>query len=143
MHCLVSCAQDTASCVHFLPPLCPVLVYHCKFHRRYGTQNTDSNLFIFPCPILLTGGQNLDQGGANAPPFTMPRSLINQGFSEHTRLTIGRGVQGCASLDCIKIGGKTDVLCVKMIQRQSLLCDVNPQFTRAFRGFLLWRLFVF
>ena len=50
---------------------------------------------------------------------------------------------GGASLDCIKIGGKTDVLCVKMIQRQSLLCDVNPQFTRAFRGFLLWRLFVF
>ena len=28
MHCLLSCAQDTASCVHFLPPLCPVLVHH-------------------------------------------------------------------------------------------------------------------
>ena len=34
MHCLLSCAQDTASCVHFLPPLCPVLVYHSKARRK-------------------------------------------------------------------------------------------------------------
>ena len=42
--------------------------------------------------------QNLDLGGANAPPSTMPRSLDLCGFSAHTRLTIGRGVQGGASL---------------------------------------------
>ena len=60
---------------------------------------------------------------------------------------VNRGVQnldlGGAALDCIKIRGKTDVLCVKMIQRELLLCDANPQFTRAFRDFLFWELFVF
>ena len=56
------------------------------------------------------GVQNLDQGGANAPPFAMPRSLDLCGLTAHTRLTIGRGVQGGASLDCIKIRGKTDIM---------------------------------
>jgi len=36
-----------------------------------------------------------------------------------------------------------DVLCVKMIQRKFPLRDANPQSTRAFRGFLLWKLFDF
>ena len=44
------------------------------------------------------GVQNLDLGGANAPLFAMPKSRINQGFSAYTHLTIGRGVQGGASL---------------------------------------------
>ena len=33
MHCLLSCAQDTVSSVHFLPPLCPVLVYHSNSQK--------------------------------------------------------------------------------------------------------------
>ena len=36
-----------------------------------------------------------------------------------------------------------DVLCVKMIRRKFPLRDANPQSTRAFRGFLLWKLFDF
>ena len=54
--------------------------------------------------------QNLDLDGAFAPPFAMPRSFDLCGFAAHTRLTIGRGVQGGASLDCIKIGSKTELL---------------------------------
>ena len=64
----------------------------------------------FPVQFLGRGVQNLDLVCANAPPFTMPRSRINQGFAAHTRLTIGRGVQGGASLDCINIRGKTELL---------------------------------
>ena len=57
-----------------------------------------TNFSIFVSGFSHRGVQNLDLGGANAPPFAMPRSRINQGFSTHTRLTIGRGVQGGASL---------------------------------------------
>ena len=32
-----------------------------------------------------------------------------------------------------------EIQCVKMIQRKSLLCSVNPQFTRAFRDFPVWK----
>ena len=54
----------------------------------------------FSCPVFAGRGvQNLDQGGANAPPFAIPRSLVPCGFAADTRLTIGRGVQGGASLN--------------------------------------------
>jgi len=38
-------------------------------------------VFRFPCPVFGGRGvQNLDQGGAFAPPFAMPRSLVPCGF---------------------------------------------------------------
>ena len=80
----------------------------------------------FPVQFLGRGVQNLDLVCANAPPFTMPRSRINQGFAAHTRLTIGRGVQGGASLDCINIRGKTDVLRSDLIQCNDGVQSVRP-----------------
>ena len=43
MHCLLSCAQDTASRAHFLPPLCPVLVYHSIGAPFYGIKGEFSS----------------------------------------------------------------------------------------------------
>jgi len=52
-------------------------------------------VFRFPCPVFGGRGvQNLDQGGANAPPFAMPKNLVPCGFAADTRLTIGRGCKG-------------------------------------------------
>ena len=34
--------------------------------------------------------QNLDRGGANAPPFSMPKSLDLYGFTDDTILTMAR-----------------------------------------------------
>ena len=63
------------------------LVRHPSFHDQ----------FLDSCvQFSHRGVQNLDLGGANAPPFAMPISLDLCGFSAHTRLTIGRGVQGGA-----------------------------------------------
>ena len=57
-------------------------------------------VFRFPCPVFGGRGvQNLDQGGAFAPPFAISKRHMNQGFSAYTHLTIGRGVQGGASLN--------------------------------------------
>ena len=39
-------------------------------------------VFRFPCPVFGGRGvQNLDQGGANAPPFAMPKNLVPCGFA--------------------------------------------------------------
>ena len=57
-----------------------------------------TNFSILVSGFSHRGVQNLDLGGANAPPFAMPRSFDLCGFTAHTRLTIGRGVQGGASL---------------------------------------------
>ena len=63
-----------------------------------GIQVLMTNFSILVSSFWVEGVQNLDLGGANAPPFAMPRSFDLCGFTAHTRLTIGRGVQGGASL---------------------------------------------
>ena len=54
----------------------------------------------FSCPVFGGRGvQNLDQGGAFAPPFCYADKPCSVRLPRHTRLTIGRGVQGGASLN--------------------------------------------
>ena len=54
--------------------------------------------------------QNPHRGGANAPPLLFFRKPCPVRLPMHTRLTIGRGGKGGASLSCINMIGKGELL---------------------------------
>ena len=46
-----------------------------------GIQVLMTNFSILVSSFWVEGVQNIDQGGANAPPFAMPKSLVPCGFA--------------------------------------------------------------
>ena len=66
--------------------------------------------------VQFRGVQNPRRGGANAPPLLFLSKPCPVRLPRNTRLTIGRGVQGGSSLNCIILTGKGDKFPFDLIQ---------------------------